>query len=211
LFFASLSEDIHASAQLLSELPEQQFIFGKVASMLAANGVFSDEVAAGMAVVWKADEDWTRSLLGGEVKPPEPEEPKEPEPCEEDAQVVAPPAEDVEAADASMEVQAEILQSETKEVEMELAAEPIEETEKVDENHFVQESLIQEPSIFVEEQLIQEPLMPEATDKENALNTIADVGKSPFSKLSGEESAQYTNPIEGLAPKDVNVQPMELA
>ena len=72
-FFVSLNPDIHASAQSLSQLPEQEFIFGKVASMLTAAGEYGDEVATNLAVVWQADETWTRSLLAGEVKPVEPE------------------------------------------------------------------------------------------------------------------------------------------
>ena len=72
-FFVSLNPDIHASAQSLSQLPEQEFIFGKVASMLMAAGEYGDEVATNLAVVWQADETWTRSLLAGEVKPVEPE------------------------------------------------------------------------------------------------------------------------------------------
>jgi hypothetical protein len=51
-FFVSLDPDVHASAQSLSELPEQEFIFGKVASMLTAVGQFGDEVATNLAVVW---------------------------------------------------------------------------------------------------------------------------------------------------------------
>merc|ERR1719463_976734 len=82
-FFVSLNPDVHASAQSLSELPEQEFIFGKVAAMLMAAGQFGDNVATNLAVVWTADEAWTRSLLAGEVKPVEPEAPEEPEPVME--------------------------------------------------------------------------------------------------------------------------------
>merc|ERR1719409_2677952 len=91
-FFVSLNPDIHASAQSLSEFPEQEFIFGKVASMLTAAGQFGDDVATNLAVVWEADETWTRSLLAGEVKPVEPEarvELQEPEQANQEAEVDA--------------------------------------------------------------------------------------------------------------------------
>merc|ERR1719460_860029 len=91
-FFVSLNPDIHASAQSLSELPEQEFIFGKVAAMLMAAGQFGDDVATNLAVVWTADETWTRSLLAGEVKPLEPEAPEEPEAPVEPEALVEPEA-----------------------------------------------------------------------------------------------------------------------
>merc|ERR1719409_665361 len=91
-FFVSLNPDIHASAQSLSELPEQEFIFGKLAAMLMAAGQFGDDVATNLAVVWTADEAWTRSLLAGEVKPVEPEAPEEPEAPVEPEALVEPEA-----------------------------------------------------------------------------------------------------------------------
>merc|ERR1719258_702869 len=70
--------------------------------------------------------------------------------------------------------------------------------------------VVQENPIFMEP-AFEEPPMLEATDKENVMNEIADAGKMPAAKQIGEQSAMQFSPVEGLAPKNVNLQPMDLA
>lgn len=208
-FFASLNLDITKSAWSLSELPEQEFIFGKVAAMLASYGHFGDEVEKNLSIVWKADETWTRLLLAGEVQPepeaPEPEETMEqaviePEAAEEPEKIEPEAAAESEAAmepEVDMAETSEIIVEETKEPE-----EPISIAEPTVEEHLVQESPAVQPQVF------EEPML-EVPDKENSTNVIEDAGKIPFAKL-GEQSAMHFSPVEGLAPKDVNVQPMNV-
>lgn len=59
--------------------------------------------------------------------------------------------------------------------------------------------------------IIQKSPMLEATDKENTINLIADAGKASVAKQLGEQSCENAGFPEGLAPKDVNVQPIEMA
>jgi hypothetical protein len=80
--------------------------------------------------------------------------------------------------------------------------------------------VVQEPLVAPEPPVVVEtPVLPEAIDKENAaFDTMAApffagaVEEKPFAaKQFGEQSATHFSPAAGLAPKDVNVQPMEFA
>jgi hypothetical protein len=203
-FFASLTPDMHANAWSLSQLPEQEFLFGKVASMLAANGQFPAEVETNFAVVWKADETWIRSLLAGEVKPPEPE----PVPEVEAAMEVAPeeaeaPAEGEDLVENAATVELKI--DETKEADV-VAQEPL----PIPEAPALEEPIAYEPAAISAPQML-------VPDKENATQILEDaVAKSPFGNKLGEQSAMHDSAVKGLTPKDVNVpsmdvQPMDMA
>jgi hypothetical protein len=223
-FVVSLNEDVLASAWSLSQLPDHEFIFGKVASMLAANGHFGEEVETNLSAVWKADEAWTRSLLAGEVKPPEPEPEAIEEPAAAEPEAVIEPEAVMDAVmepEAVMEAEApaqnaevgmvETAENKTEEMNVtEVAAKSpllIQEPQVVQEPPFVQEPAvvhypaIQEPAVF------EDPTM-QVPDKENA--TIADAGTMPFAKQLGEPPAMHVSAVEGLAAKDVNVQPMPM-
>lgn len=164
--------------------------------MFAANGLFSDEVETNFAAVWKADESWTRSLLAGEVKPPEPEIPEEPEAVME---VEAETAEEPEApAEPEVENAAELTVDETKQTKV-LSPEP-----------FVQSMAVQEPLAAEEPAPFQQPPMMEVINKENATNIFEDAVKMPFAKQLGAQSPTLISAAEGLAPKDVNAQPIDV-
>merc|ERR1719171_1717546 len=183
--------------------------------MFAATGNFSDEVEANFAAVWTADEAWTRALLAGDVKPVEPEPVVEPEAVMEPEEAVEPEAALAEEETSTVEQPAaeEVQMAETAEPtveEVEVAEDaapaPIVEAPIVEDAPVVQAA----PAAVEETPIFEEPML-EATDKENATNVIVDAGKMPFAKQLGEESAVHFSPVAGLAPKDVNVQPMEFA
>jgi hypothetical protein len=210
LFASSpFAEDIIATSMSLSKLPEQQFIFGHVASSLAAHGAFGAEVEKNFAVVWKADESWIRALLAGEVKP------AEPEPIEEEAAVLEAEPETVAAAEA-VETEAAI----TEEV-----MEPVEPAAAIPEQEFVdqhtQEVQMMEAAMPEEVPQVMEAAMPEVpqvmeeampeVNKENTVHVFADDVKTVSSKL-GEHLAENAATMEGLVPRDVNVaQPLDFA
>jgi len=206
-FWNSLEEDAHASMKLLSELPEQHFIFGKVASELVKTGKSSAEVESKLAVVWKADEAWIRSLLAGEIELPKPEEPEQPE---EQPVELEQPAEPAEAETAIME-EVEMADVDTEEKpEVEVATEVVEPVEVSTEETAGAEPVAMDDVVDNTVILADEPIE-NAVNKENTADVIADAVKTISSKL-GEQSVESAAPVEGLAPKDLNVvQPMEFA
>lgn len=134
----------------------------------------------------------------------------EPEAAEEPEKI------ETEAAEPEAAMEPEVDMAETAEI----TVEETKETEVIAQEHIsihrepmpswdapaVEQHLVQESPAVEEPQVFEEPML-EVPDKENSTNVIEAAGKSPFSKL-GEQSAMHLSPVEGLAPKDVNVQPM---
>merc|ERR1719299_184592 len=195
-FFWESLEDAHVSLKSVSQLPENLF-FGTVAAEIAKTGKFTDEVESKLAAVWKADEAWLRALLAGEVEPAKPEEPEAPEePVEQSENVEAAVAEEVEIAEEpTMEAEVAAEAPEIDDVAMEGA---------VEEPAFQAEEPAVPPmsaeGYYVPEAVVSEP----AFNKENTADVIADAVKTVSSKL-GEQAADPVAPVEGLAPKDLNV------
>jgi hypothetical protein len=211
-FFWESLEDAHVSLKSVSQLPENLFFFGTVAAEIAKTGKFTDELESKLAAVGKADEAWLRALLAGEVEPAKPEEPEAPEePVEQSENVEAAVAEEVEIAEEpTMEA----------EVAAEVVAEVAAEAPEIDD--VAMEGAVEEPAFqaeepavppmsaegyYVPEAVVSEP----AFNKENTADVIAEAVKTVSSKL-GEQAADPVAPVEGLAPKDLNVtQPFGLA
>merc|ERR1719305_760966 len=116
-FWDSFEEDAQVTLKSLSQSEEQFFLFGKVGAELAKSGKFTPEVESNLAMVWKADEAWIRSLLASEVELPKPEEPEAPmEQVEE--------AVEAEGTKDEVEVLAEVVAEGTKD-EVEVLAEVV--------------------------------------------------------------------------------------
>merc|ERR1719174_3663276 len=92
-------------------------------------------------------------------------------------------------------------------VEPETVAEP---EAAMEPEAVVEPEPIMEPAVVEPEAVMQDeaPMVPEVTEKENATMIFEDAGKMPFAKQLGEQWPMYANAVEGLAPKDVNVQPL---
>jgi hypothetical protein len=212
-YWESIEEDAHAGLKSLSQREEQFFFFGTVVAELAKSGKFTAEVESNLAMVWKADEAWIRSLLAGEVEPAKPEEPEAPM---ENVETVE--AETIEVAEADVELEdpkpeAEVVAEVAAEAPVEApvpevatdlpeVVEPIEVFEEKPMNEDVaMEDLVQmtaEPAEIAVPDAMQD--LVSAINKENPAQEIA--AKMVSSKL-GEESID--NAFEGLAPKDLNV------
>jgi len=165
-------------------------------------------------------------LLAGEVQPePEvpvvPEAPVEPEETMEPAVIEPEAAEEPEKIEPEAAAEPEAMEPEVDMAETaEITVEETKETEVIAEEPIsihrgpmpswdapaVEQHLVQESPAVEEPQVFEEPML-EVPDKENSTNVIEDAAKIPSSKL-GEQSAMHLSPVEGLAPKDVNVQPM---
>jgi len=223
-FWDSFEEDARASLMSLSQHEEQFFLFGKVGAELAKSGKFTPEVESNLAMVWKADEAWIRSLLASEVELPKPEEPEAPmEQVEEtvEAETVeeAPEAAvEAEGTKDEVEVPAEVVAEAPAEAPVpEVAADLSEVVETKDVPFDVMEDKPEVEDVAMEETVHQpaaaDPMaqfMAEtAFNNENTAQEIAEAVKTVSAKL-GEQSVDSA--VEGLAPKDLNlVQPLDLA
>jgi len=222
-FWDSFEEDAQATLKSLSQSEEQFFLFGKVGAELAKSGKFTPEVENNLAMVWKADEAWVRSLLAGEVElpKPEPEEPEAPmEQVEEiveaetaaatetaDIEVEGPKDEAEVAAEVAAEAEAPVPDAPVPEVAADLSevmepkpAEVVEEKFQVFEDAAMQ-GVVQEP------ESIQEFVSESAIIKENTTHNM--IQEAVSAKL-GEQSIDSA--VESLAPENLNmVQPLDLA
>jgi hypothetical protein len=214
-FWESLEEDSHAGLKSLSQNPEHLFFFGKVVAEISKSDKFTNEVESSLATVWKADEAWIRSFLAGEVELPKPEEPEAPEEQMEQAEIVEAEiideAKNVEEVDESNKEES-IIEEAVAEApvveekpEADIAMEDVHEAAAEAENPVANaDAGIHVPESM--EELVSEP----ALNKENTADVIEEAVKTVSSKL-GEPSADPA-PVEGLAPKDLNVvQPFGLA
>jgi hypothetical protein len=222
-FWESLEEDSRAGLMSLLQNPDHLFFFGKVAAEIAKSGKFTNEVESNLAMVWKADEAWIRSFLAGEVELPKPEEPAAPEEPMEQAEIVEEIIDEAKNVEEVVETAEVELDGSTKEESF--IEEAVVEAPVVEEKPEADIAMEDVPETAVEAEIpianadaegfhvpesMEELVSESALNKENTADAIAEAVKTVSSKL-GEQSADPA-PLEGLAPKDLNVvEPVGLA